>query len=81
MQICLVVFAQLLTDKQTDKQTNNDENNLIGAGNKNKSGMQCINKCSAVAADEMGDRFATIDMRRKEGAAVTLSGGGGWVSI
>ena len=25
MQICLVVFAQLLTDKQTDKQTNNDD--------------------------------------------------------
>jgi len=31
------------------------------------------NKCSAVS--EMGDRFATIDMGRKEGAAVPISGG------
>jgi len=30
-------------------------------------------KCSAVA--EMGDRLVTIDMGRKDGAAVPLSGG------
>ena len=30
-----------------------------------------LNKCSAVA--EMGDRLATIDMGRKEGAAVLVS--------
>jgi len=29
----------------------------------------------------MGDRLATIDMDRKEGAAVPLSGGGSWVPI
>jgi len=33
-----------------------------------------FNKNSAV--DEMGDRLATIDMGRKEGAAVPISGGG-----
>jgi len=32
-----------------------------------------LNKSSAVA--EMGDRLATIDMSRKEGAAVPLSRG------
>ena len=39
-----------------------------------------LNKCSAVA--EMGDRLATIDVGRKEGAgAVPLSGGGERVPI
>jgi len=33
--------------------------------------MRNVNKCST----EMGDRLATIDMGRKEGAAVPLSGG------
>jgi len=32
-----------------------------------------MHKCLAVA--EMGDRLVTIDMGRKEGAAVPLSGG------
>ena len=38
-----------------------------------------VNKSSAVA--EMGDRFATIDVGRKVGAAVHLSGEEGWVPI
>jgi len=37
-------------------------------------------KCSPVA--EMGDRLATIDMGRKEGAAVPLSEGAqSWIPI
>jgi len=72
MQIRAEVFAQLLTDRQTDKQQR--KHNLLGGGNKNKSGMQCINKSSALA--ETGDRLATIDMGQKERAAVTHSGDG-----
>jgi len=37
-----------------------------------------MHKCLAVA--EMGDRLATIDMGKKEGAAVPLSGGT-WVPM
>jgi len=38
--------------------------------------FQLNDKSSVVG--EMGDRLATIDMGRREGAAVPLSGGGSW---
>ena len=41
--------------------------------------LGALNKCSAVA--EIGDRLATLDMGRKEGATVLLSGRGGLDSI
>jgi len=38
-----------------------------------------VNKSSAVA--EMGDRFTTIDVGRKVGTAVPLSGEEDWIPI